>query len=362
MKRILIYMGLAMAMMISCSKDPDDPLAPGPSSGSPVHFDPQLVPYPLLSEYNFFAGDMAGLSPVEGVLPYDVITPLFSDHAKKARFIWMPAGAKAEYIADDKPLDFDDGTVLIKNFYFEGVGLDDQRRIIETRLLFKRNGAWEFANYIWNSEHTDAVLDLQGSNTLVELTMPDGDQLSIDYRIPSYGECLTCHKEDLQPFPIGPKPQNLNMPFNYGNGTMGQLQKWAQVGYLQEDLPANIGRIAKWDDVNEPLQDRVRAYLDMNCAHCHSEDRYCSYRPLRFAWQETTDPANLGICIEPEEMLVPTLSHIVASGNIDRSMLYYRINSTEVNERMPLLGRSVVHEEALQLIEEWILSLDPPCN
>jgi hypothetical protein len=29
---------------------------------------------------------------------------------------------------------------------------------------------------------------------------------------------------------------------------------------------------------------------------------------------------------------------------------------------MPLIGRSIVHDEAITMIEEWIMSLDDNCN
>ena len=35
--------------------------------------------------------------PNAGVLPYDLVTPLFSDYAHKLRTVWMPAGQSAKY-------------------------------------------------------------------------------------------------------------------------------------------------------------------------------------------------------------------------------------------------------------------------
>src|SRR5690606_5977365 len=138
---------------------------------------------------------------------------------------------------------------------------------------------------------------------------------------------------------------------------MDQLTKWVSVGYLAPGLPANIDKVVRWDDPTAALDERVRAYLDMNCAHCHSEGSHCDYRPMRLAFTETVDPVNLGICVPPDEQLQPALTHIVSRGNVARSMMHYRLGSTEESERMPLLGRSLVHEEGLELVEEWINSL-----
>ena len=82
---------------------------------------------------------------------------------------------------------------------------------------------------------------------------------------------------------------------------------------------------------------------------------------MRFGWEETTDPANLGICVEPHEA-IPGLTHIVAASRPDRSVISHRLASTEPSMRMPLLGRTVVHEEALTLIDTWIELLTPPCE
>lgn len=361
MKKVLFAVALIMFIFISCSRE-KDPVGPYYGSGSGVNVDLDQLPYDSLSQYGFFQGTLVDLVPAEGVLPYDVITALFTDHAKKSRFIWMPDGVAASYVADDKPLNFGNGTVLIKNFHYDNVLPSGNKRILETRLLFKRNGLWEFANYVWNSEQTEAHFDLQGSYVPVSWTEPDGQQLSTIYRIPSSSECLTCHKQNSLPIPIGPKPQNINSIFQYEEGAMGQLQKWEEVGYLEAGYPQDISTTVKWNDASAALQDRVRAYLDMNCAHCHSDQKHCDYRPLRFAWAETVDPVNLGVCIPPEEQIDPAITHIVSAGDIQRSMLHYRLSATEENVRMPLLGRTLVHEEAVQLIGEWIEQLDPPCN
>ena len=365
MKKALLALLLIAFAVAACKKDDDDePVVSDPDPVqpvSPVVFDLALVPYPVLTDYNFFQGDLSALSPVQGVLPYEVITPLFSDYAHKKRFVWMPAGSKASYVSDSTLLDFPDGAVLIKNFYYDHVQPEDVTRILETRLLFKRNGAWEFADYIWNAEQTEATLDLLGSYVPLTWLNDDGSQHSTTYRIPSAAECQTCHKRDNLPIPIGPKPQNLNKDLAYADGTMNQLAKWQEVGYLNSGLPANIETVVRWDDPSQSLNDRVRAYVDMNCAHCHANNRHCDYRPMRFAWNETVVPEMLGVCVAPDDPLLPQHSHIVKPMNLERSLLYYRISATDETERMPLLGRTIVHEEAQQLIADWINSLTQIC-
>src|SRR5690606_31832263 len=238
LKNYIFYVcGMLVLLTFSCQEDEsyvplddDDPI-----QESPVNFDINLVPYPTLSEYNFYDGTLSDLNPVYGVLPYDLITPLFSDYAKKKRFIWMPEGVSASYVSDYTSLDFPVGTVLIKNFYYNNVLPDNSTQIIETRLMIKKDEGWTFANYKWNEEQTEATLDMNGSNIDVDW-VENGQTKNVTYRIPSESECAACHKSESTSFtPIGTKPQNLNRIFNYLDGAQNQLQKWVESGYLLND-------------------------------------------------------------------------------------------------------------------------------
>lgn len=356
-----IVIGICSFALVACVKDPAIPDTTFPPEVvSPVVFDLDVVPYDSLSTYRFFTGDLSGLSPAAGLLAFEPITPLFSDYAHKSRYVWMPYGTSAQYVNDSMPLDLPIGAVLIKNFWYDNVQPGSVRRIIETRLMFRKTDGWHFACYVWNDEQTEAVLDMSGSTTPVQWLDDDGDLRNVNYRIPALAECHTCHKMNGQPIPIGPKARNLRSVLTYADGPMDQLQKWQQAGYLTGGLPA-IQPIARWNDPTADITDRVRAYLDMNCAHCHGDERHCNYRPMRFAWHRTTDPVNLGVCVEPHEPILPEHDYIVDAGSATTSVLRYRINSTVETERMPLMGRTIVHEEAVQLIDQWIDGISPSC-
>jgi uncharacterized repeat protein (TIGR03806 family) len=351
-------------VVMSCSKDENyEPVIIDEEPQiSPVVFNIDEVPYATLSEYNFFEGNIANQEPVYGVLPYDLITPLFSDYAKKKRFIWMPEGVKATYNGDHNIFDFADGAVMIKTFYYDDVLPNFTKKILETRLIIKKNDTYVFANYIWNDDQTEAVLNNNGR--FVDVTIEkDGAPYDINYRIPSEVECFTCHKSVNQTvIPIGPKPQHLNKNFAYQNGIKNQIQKWIDMGYLDANIPSNITTVVNWEDESADLTLRARSYLDINCAHCHSDGAHCDYRPIRLAFEETEDPTNAGICVNPDEQIDNALIHIVVPGRFDRSVLWFRLDSTEPQYRMPLMGRSVKHEEGLALIETWINSLDNSCE
>ncbi|MGS2725782.1 Ig-like domain-containing protein [Psychroserpens sp. BH13MA-6] len=327
---------------------------------SPVVVDLENMPYGTLSEYHFFEGDLKDLNPVFGVLPYDINSPLFSDYAHKKRFVWMPDGTKANYNSDFTPLDFPIGAVLIKNFYYDNVQPSNETRIIETRLMYMTAEGWDFAKYVWNDEQTEASFSNAGSFTNIEW-IEDGATKTVNYRIPSRNECFTCHNKFGTPVPIGPKPQNLNRDITYTDETINQLQKWINVGYLQNNLPTNIVSTVNWEDESLDLNLRLRSYLDINCAHCHSEESYCEYRPMRFAFNENEDDTNKGVCVTPDTQINGT-SFIVVPGDIEASVLRFRVNSVEENNRMPLLGRTLKHVEGVRLIEDWINSLEGVCE
>ena len=42
--------------------------------------------------------------------------------------------------------------------------------------------------------------------------------------------------------------------------------------------------------------------------------------------------------------------------------MYFRLNTAAEEMRMPLLGRSIIHEEAVELIGEWIDGLTTECE
>lgn len=353
----LSSIAMLLSILISCSDDNDTYI---PVPVSPVVLDMDNFPFDTLSEYQFFEGDMKEQLPALGVIPYEPISTLFTDYAKKKRFVWMPDDVKATYSGDASLIEFPTGTILIKTFYYDNVQPDNTTRIIETRLMLKKASGWEFADYIWNDEQTEATQSLTGSYTNVEWDQ-NGTIKSSNYRIPSDVECFTCHKKQDEEIPIGVKPQNLNSMYAYADGNMNQLQKLIDVGYLEDNLPSTINTVVKWSDETQPIDLRVRSYIDINCAHCHSELAHCDYRPVRFAFDESDEEANLGVCIDPDTS-IPGMIDIVTPAIKERSVMYFRLNTEAEEYRMPLLGRTIIHEEAVELIGQWIDGLTTNCN
>lgn len=365
---LIVLFTLIITFIVACSDNSSEEYTPV----SPVTVDLTQVPYPKLSDYKFFEGEMKNQIPSLNVLPYQPISSLFADYAHKKRFVWMPTGSKATFVSDNTTLDLPVGAVLIKTFYYENVQPTNATKIIETRLMIRKESGWIFADYVWNDEQTEAYFDLGGRN--IDLSWKDENNVinNVTYRVPNEVQCNVCHKykETIngeyfeKHVPIGIKPQNLNSDYTYGSVTKNQLLKWVEQGYLENNfsLPSQANTVVDYNDASKPLETRVRSYLDINCSHCHNTYGHCDYRPMRFPFSETAGAngrTNMGVCVPTSDMqnFPSALSTIVKPGNIDRSMLFYRINTTDEAFRMPLHGRTLIHQEGVALIEEWINSL-----
>lgn len=342
----------------------DEPYTPTPTT--PVEIDLTKVPYQKLSDYKLFEGELKEMKPSFGVHPYNLNSQLFTDYASKQRFIWMPKNSSAEFVSADKVLQFPQSTVLVKTFYYNNS--TPSKKIIETRIMIKKGTGsddtdeWIFANYIWNEEQTEAYLDMNGSYVDVSFINEYNDNHNIRYRIPSETECLICHKENEKAIPIGPKPYNMDINYAYSSGAQNQMQYWIDNKLINDNFSRNYTKLVNWKDTSQATDERLRSYLEINCAHCHAENKHCDYRPIRLGFLETISETNVGVCVTPQESVGESISSIISPRNISKSAMHFRLNSSEDGIKMPLLGRSIVDKEAVALLEQYINSLETTCN
>lgn len=373
--KLLIVASLLVTVGIACTNlELEEQYVPI----SPVTVDLTLVPYPVLSDYHFFEGAMKDQIPALNVLPYKPASSLFSDYAHKKRFVWMPPGLQATFNGNENVLELPVGAALIKTFYYDNVQNVTPvgaSRIVETRVMIRTATGWIFADYVWNAAQTEAYYDISGSNTPITWIDENNVQRDVIYRIPSEEQCIVCHKkrvtinnvEQTIFVPIGIKPQNLNFGYTYSTTARNQLSKWVEQGYLLNNFsfPTVANSTINYEDTSKPIELRARSYVDINCSHCHQDNRHCDYRPMRFAFSETANNlTNMGVCVDTQDMqdFPAALGKIVTPANINRSMMYYRINTTDEAIRMPLHGRTLIHEEGVLLMQQWINSLTNQCN
>jgi uncharacterized repeat protein (TIGR03806 family) len=314
-----------------------------------------------LSEYKLFEGQLVNHTPTKGVVEYDLNTPLFSDYAAKQRYVRIPEGESVPYNADDI-FEFPVGTVIAKTFGHDNdmSDLSKGRRMIETRILKREEKGWIGLPYVWNDEQTEATLSLTGASVDVQWIHYDGEQRQISHLVPNVNDCKRCHVENV---PIGPKARLLNGDFAYEHGKENQLAYWSRSGLLADaPSPDEAPRLADWDDESTgSVEERARAWLEINCAHCHSKTGPARNSGLHL-YASVTDPFQLGVYKGPVAAGKGTggRSFDIVPGKPEESILMYRLETTHSGEVMPEFGRSMVDTEANELIRQWIASMKDP--
>ena len=312
-----------------------------------------------LSEYGFFTGKLADLSPANNVIPYDLNTALFSNYAEKLRFIKVPDGKKIIY-NDTGWFDMPVGTVLIKNFYFtkDFNHPENGRTILETRLLVNEENGWTAYPYIWNNEQTEAVYDVAGEKKMISYKNKDGKTITTHYLIPNKNQCKGCHLENKKMVPVGIAARHLNKDQLYGEHVIqNQLQRWKNMGILSalpdntEAIPAN----ANWLDDKESLEKKARSYLDINCGNCHNPKGPANTSGFFLDMRET-NPTALGVYKTPVAAGQGSggFKYDILPGKPEQSILVYRMKTNDPGKAMPELGREQLHKEGIDLISQWI--------
>ena len=353
----------------------------------PVAIHPADQPPARLSQWGLFAADGKSFGINDGVIPYELNTPLFTDYALKLRTVWMPAGESAGY-TEQGELKFPVGTIISKTFHYEKAGtsaaarpavlradlestldatgkLDlDDYLLIETRLLVRYEDGWRALPYVWNAAQDDATLEVAGDYRPMELVGPDGRE-ALAYIVPDANQCGGCHTLDhsaKQLRPLGPRAWQLNRPYAWWGDDESQLAHWAAQGLLQgltESLPEGV-RWAQPDDAS--LEQRAKAYLDANCAHCHNAAGAADTSALHLNVEAPVDRL-YGVCKTPVAVGRGSgdRTYDIYPGRPDESIMIYRMQHSDPAIAMPELGRSVVHTEGVALISEWIRSMNGEC-
>ncbi|MEM7741563.1 MAG: hypothetical protein AAF225_12275, partial [Pseudomonadota bacterium] len=295
------------------------------------------------------------------------------------RTVWS-LGPPASY-QEQKALELPLGTVITKTFYYPRDGenvlhqadvspvnadrpLDlSSHRLIETRLLVRRDDGWHAVSYVWDEDQTDAKLKRVGA--VIPLTLASNDQQrDFAYVVPNTNQCAACHAHNTMTNriePLGPRVGQLNRVYAYAEREGNQLDRWIQAGLM--DNPGTPMRLdVAWDDGDASLDDRARSYLASNCAHCHNPNGPADTSGLDLTFAATG--AALGRCKPPIAAGSGTGGRRfgILPGDPEDSILVYRLASTDPGAMMPELGRALVHDDGVALMREWIASMEGSCT
>ena len=284
--------------------------------------------------------------PAEGLIPYDINAPFWSDGAKKERYIALPDGETIDTSKDSEHgWEFPKGSVLVKSFKLKG-------KYVETRLLVRHDdGNWAGYSYEWNDKQTEATLLKAGKTKKV------GGQ---EWVFPSRADCLECHTPAADG-PLGVKTGQLNRDLIYDSTgrRANQLATLDKIGMFDSQLfsDQNDPDPTKKAKIPSPtgsasLDERARAYLHTNCAQCHRSG--AGLRPdLDLQWETAAgmqhlcneDPVAGDLGVSGAKLLVP--------GDASKSLIHRRAKRRDANG-MPPLASNQIDSKGMQLLAKWI--------
>lgn len=304
--------------------------------------------------------DLKTLEPGPDLIPYEVNSALWTDGTFKRRYMLVP-NPKQLTIEGDGAWAFPDGSILIKVFGFQfEAGDPESRRAVETRFMVRRGTSWGYSTYQWNDQGTEGLL-LDERKT-VEFTIQEaGGSRVVEYLFPEYDDCITCHGQAIDDV-LGPKTGQLNRDRDYDGIVANQLVAMAEIDLFvlesaEEIDPDAEPKMANPQEGAGTLQERARAYLDANCAHCHRPGGYANSddHGLDLRYQVALEDS--GLC-EPMRYFTQWMGMPrMAPGNPDGSGVLQRFLLDGVL-RMPSTATSVVDPLGASLLRDWIARIE----
>lgn len=250
-----------------------------------------------LSSYAIYQLPRVDLLPDSGFLELELNSALYSDNAHKQRLIRLPEGTNMFYDGGRLP-NFPDGCMLVKTFYYpsEVANPDQGNQVIETRLMVKNEGVWNAATYLWDEDQDDAILVEDGASVNVEYVSDNGSLTSLLYQVPAQRKCAKCHQSSMELVPLGATVRNWNREVVRDGQTVHQLV-WLQAkGALNPFDVLSSPQIPDYNSQDVSLEERTRAYLDMNCSSCHNPEgiEEAQVDGLDFRFETPLDQTGIG--------------------------------------------------------------------
>ncbi|HWW02560.1 MAG TPA: chitobiase/beta-hexosaminidase C-terminal domain-containing protein [Candidatus Acidoferrum sp.] len=315
----------------------------------------------LLSQTGAFesTGDLA---PCEGLVPYDINVPFWSDGAAKTRWMCLPNNVSSHNrkigFHPEGEWTFPNGTVFVKHFELP---IDETRpeakRRLETRLLVcNATGSVYGVTYKWRPDNSDAELLSSNLAETILIKTATGTRTQTWY-YPSRQDCRICHTDKAGGV-LGVKTRQINRPVALANGTVeNQLLSWNrrglfEPGFREEELP-RYARLAPADDLTRSLEERARSYLDANCAHCHRPGGTVAYFDARYDTPLARQNLISGTVLIDQGV---DRARVIAPNDIWRSIAFMRVNTVEAM-KMPPLAHETLDQRGVTLLRQWIESL-----
>ena len=288
--------------------------------------------------------------------PFSPQYPLWTDGARKARWLRLPPGARID-TRDSERWEFPIGTRLWKEFAFNG-------RKVETRLIWRSSAdRWTFASYVWNEAQTDATLaPAEGVPRAAEIAPGKW------HAVPSREDCRACHdngrtvlgvtalqlSDDRDPH--APHAE----PLQPGMLTLRTL--------VAERLVTVPNRL-RGPSPRIPGDPRTRAalgYLSANCGHCHHDASRANTVRHPMSMPAFAAPAQVAATIDALlaqrttwdlPRTEPGTTTLLRAGAPEGSAILVRMRSRRPSSQMPPLGTVLPDHDAIDLLSQWIDTL-----
>ncbi|NOZ52219.1 MAG: hypothetical protein GXP08_03585 [Gammaproteobacteria bacterium] len=284
--------------------------------------------------------------PADGVISYEINSPLWSDNAEKQRFFAIPNEQKIE-VTKDGDLVFPVGSVLMKHFLLNS-------KLIETRLLMRHENTWGGYSYEWFYDNDGNAIDAQLlDNTKTKVI--DGQ----NWLYPSQIQCFECHTQAAA-ITLGPETRQLNRSktFNRTGITANQLVTFNTIELFSQTInPILLSeKLFSLHDNLASFQLRAKSYLHSNCSHCHQAG---GPAPTDIDLRFTTPFGSMELCNKrplSNSLGVPDIKLIDPTGTYTNpnSVIPLRMASADTAIRMPPLAVEINHTTAIDVIKNWI--------
>ena len=327
-------------------------LDPNPEVGKESSFPRRL------SETGLFRFG-AKQEPAPGVVAFSIRAGMWADGARAERFVGIP-GMERIVKTNEGKWHFPKDSVLAKTLSLETrPGDSSSSRRLETQILHFDGSSWRGYSYRWNEEQDDArLVEESGSEEPLQIKDANypGGKRQQTWRFGSRAECLRCHNPWAGP-PLAFNALQLagvaSHAASTSDGSSEPLRAFVEKGLLAESVIEKSGlQLADPMDEGAGVEARARSWLHVNCAHCHREGAGGSV--VSHFNYELKLPEVKAAGVRPSQGTFDLPSaRVVAPGHALQSTLYYRL-STLGPSHMPRLGSSLIDDQGLKLIYDWI--------
>ncbi|MDX1972619.1 MAG: hypothetical protein SFY68_08825, partial [Candidatus Sumerlaeia bacterium] len=231
-------------------------------------------------------------------------------------------------------------------------------RRVETRLFVLFQTGWQGYSYKWNEKQTDAaLLPTTGDLLPYTVTLESGTTEERFWTYPSRGQCFACHTEAAG-IVLGVTAAQLNWDYTHPhNGAVqNQLEAYESIGLFGDTLPgaplAELPRQPDYRDTTLPLETRWHSYAAINCAPCHRPGGGTGIGNMDLRWE--VSPENWNVIDVDLNRVRGSLEKRIVSGDPEASAFVGFMDIAF----MPFLGVSVPDQENIQLLREYISSLE----